>query len=92
MLSFRAMVCVAKKPTQRERIYMDRAMPEQIAPALVGDLVLSPSPGRFVLVHSGRLHFGRSWRIVVAWCCNRHHKSALAVSFARLTLSGRCRL
>jgi hypothetical protein len=29
---------------------MDRAMPEHIARALVGGLVLSLSPGRFVLV------------------------------------------
>jgi hypothetical protein len=71
---------------------MDRAMLEHIARALVGGLVLSLSPGRFVLVHSSWLHFGPSWRIVVAWCCNRHHKSALAVSSARLTLSGLCRL
>jgi hypothetical protein len=76
----------------RGSIYMDRAMPEPIARALVRGLVLSLSPGRFVLVHSVQLHFQRSWRIVVAWCCNRHHKSALAVSSARLTLSGRCRL
>src|SRR3712207_4466840 len=26
-----------------------------------------------MLVHSVRLHLWRSWRIVVAWCCNRHH-------------------
>jgi hypothetical protein len=36
--------------------------------------VLSLSPGRSVLVHSGRLHFRRSWRMMVVWCCNRHHK------------------
>jgi len=71
---------------------MDRAMPEHIACALVGGLVLSLSRGHFMLVHSVRLHFRRSWRMVVAWCCNRHHKSALTVSSARLTLSGRCRL
>jgi hypothetical protein len=35
-----------------ERIYMDRAIPEHIARALVGGLVLSLLPGRFVLVHS----------------------------------------
>jgi hypothetical protein len=58
----------------RARIYIDPAMPEPIACALVGDLVLSLSPGRFVLVHSVRLHFRRSWRMVVAWCCNRHHE------------------
>ena len=67
-------------------------MPEHIARTLVGDLVLSLSPGRFIIVLNIRLHFRRSWRIVVVWCCNRHHKSALAVSSARLTLSGRCRL
>jgi hypothetical protein len=77
---------------RRARIYMDHAMPEHIARALVRGLVLSPSPGRFVLVHRVQLHFQRSWRIVVAWCCNRHHKSALTVSATRLTLSGRCRL
>jgi len=48
-------------------------MPEHIACALVEGLVLSPSPGRFVLVHSVRLHFLRSWPMVAAWCCNRHH-------------------
>jgi hypothetical protein len=26
-----------------------------------------------MLVHSGWLHFRRSWRMMVAWCCNRHH-------------------
>jgi hypothetical protein len=36
--------------------------------------VLSLSPGRFMLVRSVRLHFRRSWRMMVAWCCNRHHK------------------
>ena len=51
--------------------------------------MLSLSPGHFALVHSVRLHSRRPWRIVVAWCCNRHHKSALTVSSARLTLSGR---
>jgi hypothetical protein len=40
----------------RVSIYMDRAMPEHIARALVGGLVLSLSPERFVLVHSVRLH------------------------------------
>jgi hypothetical protein len=76
----------------RARIYMDRAMPEHIARTLVGGLVLSLSPGHFVLVHSVRLHFRRPCHIVVAWCCNRHHTSALTVSSARLTLSGRCHL
>jgi hypothetical protein len=67
-------------------------MPEHIARALVGGLVLSLLLGRFILVHSVRLHFRRSWFIVVVWCCNRHHESALTVSSARLTLSGRCPL
>jgi hypothetical protein len=42
---------------------MDRAMLEPIARALVRGLVLSLSPGRFVLVHSVQLHFQRSWRM-----------------------------
>jgi hypothetical protein len=76
----------------RARIYLDRAMPEHIACALVGGLVLSLLPGRFVLLNSVRLNIRRPWRIVVVWCCNRHHKSALTVSSARLPLSGRCHL
>ena len=55
------------------RIYVDRAMLEHIARALVGGLVLSLSPGRFVLVHSVRLNLRRSWSMIAAWCCNRHH-------------------
>jgi hypothetical protein len=35
--------------------------------------VLSLSPEHFMLVRSVRLHFWRSWRMVMAWCCNRHH-------------------
>lgn len=53
---------------------MGRAIPEHIVRALVGGLVLSLSPGRLMLVHRVQLHFLRSWRIVVGWCCNRHHK------------------
>jgi hypothetical protein len=71
---------------------MDRAMPEHIARALVEGVVLSLSPGRFVLVHSVWLNVRRSRGIMVTWCCNRHHKSALTVSSARLSLSGRCHL
>jgi hypothetical protein len=71
---------------------MDRAMPEHIARALVGGLVLSLSPGRFVLVHSVWLNQRGSCGIIALWCCNRHHESALTVSSARLNLSGRCRL
>jgi hypothetical protein len=60
--------------------------------------VLSLSPGRFMLMHSGCLHIRRSWRMMVAWCCNRHHKkrpdsklrtanSVRALSFVRASLS-----
>jgi hypothetical protein len=45
---------------RRPRIYMDRAMPEHIARALVEGVVLSLSPGRFVLVHSVWLNVRRS--------------------------------
>ena len=48
-------------------IYIDHAMPEHIARALVGDLVLSLSPGRFVLVHSSQLHFCGS-ECIALWC------------------------
>ena len=58
--------------------------------ALGEGLVLILSPGRFALVHSVQLHDPAFLGIVAAWCCNRHHKSALTVSSARLTLSGRC--
>ena len=51
---------------RRRRIYMDRAMPEPIARALVGGVVLSLSPGRFVLVHSVWLNVGRSWGMMAA--------------------------
>jgi hypothetical protein len=27
-----------------------------------------------MLVHSGWLRIRRSWRMMVAWCCNRHHE------------------
>ena len=50
----------------RGSIYMDRAMPEPIARALVGGVVLSLSPGRFVLVHSVWLNVGRSWGMMAA--------------------------
>jgi hypothetical protein len=44
----------------RTRVYMERAMLEHIARALVGGLVLSLSPGRFMVVHSVRLNIQRS--------------------------------
>ena len=49
---------------RHQSIAQSMSMPEHIARALVGGLVLSLSPRRFALVHSIRLHFGRSWRMV----------------------------
>jgi hypothetical protein len=48
--------------------------------------------GAFSLMHSLVLNHRGSCGIIALWCCNRHHKSALTVSSAWLTLSGRCHL